>query len=117
MRFLEDKYEGWIKWRDFMSSVTETHQNLKDGTLVCSVDVTSEKKENVLSFVHSAMEVQNVYLWGGTAGPNYDCSGLSESSLFWALLCFLLNSQIFILHLVVSKSTKSIRIARDMDST
>lgn len=34
----------------------------------------------VIDFAMAAYKVKNQYLWGGTTGPDYDCSGLGESS-------------------------------------
>lgn len=36
--------------------------------------------EGVLAFALSALERPNVYLWGGTLGPDYDCSGLVQTA-------------------------------------
>ncbi len=32
----------------------------------------------IITFTKTAMEQPNYYLWGGTIGPNYDCSGLIQ---------------------------------------
>lgn len=34
----------------------------------------------VLAFAHQALEVPNRYLWGGTLGPDFDCSGLVQAA-------------------------------------
>ncbi|MEB3324474.1 MAG: C40 family peptidase, partial [Cyanobacteriota bacterium] len=34
----------------------------------------------VLAFALQAMEVPNRYLWGGTLGPDFDCSGLVQTA-------------------------------------
>ncbi len=36
--------------------------------------------EKVLQFIKSAQTKPNIYLWGGTLGPNYDCSGLMQTA-------------------------------------
>ncbi len=34
----------------------------------------------VLAFAMGALDVPNVYLWGGTLGPDFDCSGLIQTA-------------------------------------
>ncbi|MGH2412915.1 MAG: C40 family peptidase, partial [Microcystaceae cyanobacterium] len=34
----------------------------------------------IIAFAKTAMEHPNYYLWGGTVGPNYDCSGLMQTA-------------------------------------
>jgi cell wall-associated NlpC family hydrolase len=34
----------------------------------------------VIAFAKAAMARPNYYLWGGTVGPNYDCSGLMQAA-------------------------------------
>ena len=35
---------------------------------------------NVVRFTQAAMAQDNTYLWGGTVGPNFDCSGLVQTA-------------------------------------
>ncbi|MGL5080086.1 MAG: C40 family peptidase, partial [Microcoleaceae cyanobacterium] len=50
----------------------------------CSAVLTEEevqaKVAQAVAFVYQAMDVPNQYLWGGTIGPDYDCSGLVQSA-------------------------------------
>ena len=34
----------------------------------------------ILSWTKAAKKMSNEYLWGGTIGPNFDCSGLVQSA-------------------------------------
>jgi len=36
--------------------------------------------ERVLAFARAAMAQPNIYLWGGTLGPDFDCSGLVQTA-------------------------------------
>jgi len=35
---------------------------------------------NIIRFTEAAMAQPNTYLWGGTVGPNFDCSGLMQTA-------------------------------------
>jgi hypothetical protein len=35
---------------------------------------------DIIKFLQTAMQQPNYYLWGGTLGPNYDCSGLIQAA-------------------------------------
>ena len=38
----------------------------------------AQRLPEVLAFAQAAAEQANVYLWGGSLGPDYDCSGLVQ---------------------------------------
>ncbi|MGL5083140.1 MAG: NlpC/P60 family protein, partial [Microcoleaceae cyanobacterium] len=77
VRLCEDDYEGWISTTDL--------KNIKPAAApYCSAVLTEEevqaKVAQAVAFVYQAMDVPNQYLWGGTVGPDYDCSGLVQSA-------------------------------------
>ena len=77
VRLCEDDYPGWLKVQDF--------QNLEIATRpYCALRVNRAeihaRLPGVISFTHDAMAQPNRYLWGGTVGPNYDCSGLVQAA-------------------------------------
>ena len=39
-----------------------------------------DKVKSILKWVKNQSELNNQYLWGGTLGPNYDCSGLIQTA-------------------------------------
>jgi hypothetical protein len=77
VRLCEDDYPGWLDIRDIeLLEVTETLYH----PLVLSEAEIREKLPIAITFTHEAMHQSNYYLWGGTVGPNYDCSGLMQAA-------------------------------------
>ncbi len=73
----EDDYPGWV-------SLTEMSL-LQPCTLPYQARSFSESEikkllSEAIAFTHRAMQQPNYYLWGGTVGPNYDCSGLMQTA-------------------------------------
>jgi hypothetical protein len=73
----EDDYPGWLKAEEIIylkpsfqkyQFVNYCHQQIQ--VLLPQVSI----------FFHQSREVANYYLWGGTVGPNYDCSGLIQAA-------------------------------------
>ncbi len=77
VRLLEDDYICWFKFSEL------TH-NAKKIVHWESEFLTEEKIisriPNVLAWAQTAKKRRNEYLWGGTIGPNFDCSGLVQSA-------------------------------------
>jgi cell wall-associated NlpC family hydrolase len=73
----EDDYPGWVSFSDLglLQPATVHYQAAK-------FSETEIKKllPQVIAFTHKAMQQPNEYLWGGTVGPNYDCSGLMQAA-------------------------------------
>jgi hypothetical protein len=77
VRLCEDDYPGWLDLRDVeLLDVAETVYH----PLVLSKAQIKEKLPIVITFARAAMQQSNYYLWGGTVGPNYDCSGLMQAA-------------------------------------
>ncbi|MBE9187711.1 C40 family peptidase [Microcoleus sp. LEGE 07076] len=77
VRLCEDDYPGWLDFRDVdLLEVTETVYH----PLVLSEFQIREKLPIAITFAREAMNQSNYYLWGGTVGPNYDCSGLIQAA-------------------------------------
>lgn len=73
----EDDYPGWVSLSDLglLQPATLAYQ--------AAIFAESEIKKllpQVIAFTHQAMAQPNYYLWGGTVGPNYDCSGLMQAA-------------------------------------
>jgi cell wall-associated NlpC family hydrolase len=73
----EDDYPGWISLADVGL--------LQPATLPYRAAILSESEikkllPEAIAFTDKAMQQSNYYLWGGTVGPNYDCSGLMQAA-------------------------------------
>lgn len=73
----EDDYPGWVSLSDL--------DLLQPATLPYQAQSSTESEikkllPGVIAFTHKAMQQPNYYLWGGTVGPNYDCSGLMQAA-------------------------------------
>ncbi|NJL85667.1 MAG: C40 family peptidase [Leptolyngbyaceae cyanobacterium SM1_1_3] len=77
VRLLEDDYPGWITLADG-SRLRPAEQPYQAPVL--SSAAIQARLSQVVAFAEAAMNQPNVYLWGGTAGPNYDCSGLMQAA-------------------------------------
>ncbi len=71
----EDDYPGWIS--------IEALDAIHPATIPYSPPEPSPQEiqsrlPTAIAFAKAAMTEPNVYLWGGTIGPNYDCSGLVQ---------------------------------------
>ena len=77
VRLCEDDYPGWLDIRDVeLLDATETVYH----PLELSEAEINEKLPIAITFACEAMNQSNYYLWGGTVGPNYDCSGLMQAA-------------------------------------
>jgi len=77
VRLCEDHYPGWMASEDLdlLTLAEEPYQ-----ALTPSEAIIRARLSQVIAFAMSAMNQPNHYLWGGTTGPNYDCSGLIQTA-------------------------------------
>lgn len=73
----EDDYPGWLAIEDL--DLLEVAETVYQAIALCEEDIRS-RLASVIAFTYMAMEQANHYLWGGTVGPNYDCSGLMQTA-------------------------------------
>jgi cell wall-associated NlpC family hydrolase len=73
----EDDYPGWLAVRD-LELLEVADIPYQPGAL--SEAEIRARIPGAIAFVQAAMMHPNHYLWGGTVGPNYDCSGLMQSA-------------------------------------
>jgi cell wall-associated NlpC family hydrolase len=77
VRLLEDDYICWFRFSEL------THQASKIESW--EFELFTEERifsriPAILSWTKAAKKMSNEYLWGGTIGPNFDCSGLVQSA-------------------------------------
>ena len=77
VRLCEDDYPGWLDIRDI--ELLEVTEALYHPLVLSEADIR-EKLPIAITFTREAMHQSNYYLWGGTVGPNYDCSGLMQAA-------------------------------------
>ncbi|HEY9737998.1 MAG TPA: C40 family peptidase [Trichocoleus sp.] len=77
MCLCEDDYPGWVAIADLphLQPVPEPYAPPQ-----LSAAEIEQKLPGVITFALDAMAQPNEYLWGGTVGPNYDCSGLMQAA-------------------------------------
>lgn len=73
----EDDYPGWLLVQDLsgVKPAAVTYQ-----AIALRADEIRNRIPDVIKFTKLAMQQPNHYLWGGTVGPNYDCSGLMQAA-------------------------------------
>ncbi len=77
VRLLEDDYICWFKFSEL------THNALRiqswESSFFSKEKIVS-RIPKILAWAEIAKQTSNEYLWGGTIGPNFDCSGLVQSA-------------------------------------
>ena len=74
---MEDGYPCWLSLSELdgqavACSAWEPH--------LLSADAIRARLSDVLAWLDMASKRRNTYLWGGTIGPDLDCSGLVQSA-------------------------------------
>ena len=74
---VEDDYPGWLRAQDrrYLEEATTPYVAHS-----LSVDEIQARLPSAIAFTKAAMQQPNRYLWGGTLGPDYDCSGLMQAA-------------------------------------
>jgi cell wall-associated NlpC family hydrolase len=71
----EDDYPGWVNPLDLVHLQPAIVPYCPSSLSLADIQARIPK---AIAFAQAAMTQPNVYLWGGTLGPNYDCSGLVQ---------------------------------------
>ena len=77
VRLLEDDYICWFK---FSELVHNAYKIKSWNSKFFSQEKIITKIPQILSWAKAAKEIDNKYLWGGTIGPDFDCSGLIQAA-------------------------------------
>lgn len=77
VQLCEDDYPGWLPLEDLdLITVAEAPYE----AIARSEADIQNRLPSVIAFAQNAMSQPNHYLWGGTVGPHYDCSGLMQTA-------------------------------------
>ena len=77
IRLLEDGYPCWLERQDL--ALAAVPAGLPRLPRLDRVAIAA-RMDSVLAFAEQARKRPNRYLWGGTLGPDFDCSGLIQSA-------------------------------------
>jgi len=77
VQLLEDGYRGWIEPDQLLGRAWSSAQQ---GPRLLQEYEIEARLGAVLSFALAAAAAANSYLWGGSLGPDYDCSGLIQTA-------------------------------------
>ena len=76
VQFYED---GYICWIDLDKLYIEKFDD-KNYFFVSDETFIQKKIPLILNWIRDQSKLKNQYLWGGTIGPNFDCSGLIQTA-------------------------------------
>jgi hypothetical protein len=77
VRLLEDGYPGWVDPQRLLGHARATARQRPP--LLPEAQIRAALPA-VLAFAERARQRPNRYLWGGTLGPDFDCSGLIQAA-------------------------------------
>jgi len=86
--FIQCFEDGYICWVDINNLVIQKYEVIKNSFVLIDKLFIQEQMPKILGWIQNQSKISNFYLWGGTAGPNYDCSGLIQTAF--------LKSKIFV---------------------
>ncbi len=82
-RILVQLYEdGYICWINLDGLIIEKCEFRKPENSKNEYSLIKEKVPSILKWIKNQAAINNEYLWGGTLGPNFDCSGLIQTAFF-----------------------------------
>ena len=77
VRLLEDGYPGWMDPAQLLGHAIAA---CRPRPRLLHRAAISRRLAAVLSFATAASQRPNAYLWGGSLGPDFDCSGLIQTA-------------------------------------
>jgi len=80
-RILVQLYEdGYVCWINLDGLIIEKYKLKKTSNLKNEQIFIKNKDNSIIKWIKDQAELTNEYLWGGTLGPNFDCSGLIQTA-------------------------------------
>ena len=80
-RILIQLYEdGYLCWVNKDQLIFERLLSEQTNQIICNKSYIESQIPLILNWIQAQSLVSNHYLWGGTVGPNYDCSGLIQTA-------------------------------------
>jgi len=80
-RILIQLYEdGYVCWINLDGLVIDKCELRKNENSKNEYSLIKDKVPSILKWIKGQAELDNEYLWGGTFGPNFDCSGLIQTA-------------------------------------
>ena len=77
VRLVEDGYPGWI---DPAQLLGQARASSPRPPQMWGSAAIKARLDSVLAFAEAARHRPNRYLWGGSLGPDYDCSGFTQAA-------------------------------------
>ncbi len=77
VKLLEDGYICWLELKEIQAQVKQIYN--WQPILFSKKEICMQIPQ-ILDWVERASKKTNYYLWGGTFGPNFDCSGLIQTA-------------------------------------
>lgn len=77
VRLCEDDYPGWLRFADW--PWLEPAPTPYQASPLTAAEIEA-RLPGAIAFAQAALETPNHYLWGGTVGPHFDCSGLMQAA-------------------------------------
>ena len=82
-RILVQLYEdGYICWINLHGLIIEKYELRKTENFKKKSSFIRDQIPSILKWINDQAKCTNEYLWGGTLGPNFDCSGLIQTAFF-----------------------------------
>lgn len=75
VRLLEDGYPGWLERTALLGAAVASNRPQPERLPRSTI---AQRLPQVLAFAEAARQQPNIYRWGGSLGPDYDCSGLVQ---------------------------------------
>ena len=80
-RILVQLYEdGYVCWINLDELIIEKSELRKTENFKNEHFFIKDKVPLIIKWIQKQSELTNEYLWGGTLGPNFDCSGLIQTA-------------------------------------